>query len=267
MGHPPIFIMGGSGGIGKSTTARELASALATRTTLGMQRVCLVDANLGQQTQRDYHGIPQDKGLEQAALTDDITDALAMPRTLAIPVPYAILPGPLDPRPDNLLKLWDTLGRALGQVSHLCDWTIVDLDKTDAVALNDHDGVCGRVVFPWVDGGDARMLFKLASSADKLADGMTALNALHHPNALGIIGVITPGAPNPTPDQWTVKTSGYGTFLGMEHWTTQSGQQVSARQVGSIPPEWEPPVFQWLGVTPKPDNTHHGRGLWPFRRH
>lgn len=267
MGMPPIFVTGGSGGIGKSSGAREVAGLLAERTVNGLQRVALVDANLAQQTQREFHRIPPDRGLETAVLSDDILDAMVTPNEMGVKVPYAVLPGPLDPRPDNMPRLLDVLGRSIGQLTRLCDWTVVDLDKIDRVLLADSESVCGMVMLPWVDGGNARIIYKLASTPDKLADGMEALQALNRPGSTGIVGVVTPGGPDPTEEQWRAKTQGLGVWLGVEHWTVDSGASIAQGLVGVRPLEWMPGLLDWLGVQPMPvRDTRKGGVFGWFRR-
>ena len=95
---PVTFVTGGSGGLGKSTTARAIAHALGLR----RMRTVLIDGNPGQQSQRAFLKI-RTGGLEDAAL-DSLPNALVMPgQTHAA---YALLPGPVDPRRGDLVTLY-----------------------------------------------------------------------------------------------------------------------------------------------------------------
>ena len=68
------FITGGSGGLGKSSTARALAHALGQ----AGYRTVLVDGNPGQQSQRVFLRLDDAHGLEYATLAD-------LKRTLVMP--------------------------------------------------------------------------------------------------------------------------------------------------------------------------------------
>lgn len=92
---PITFVTGGSGGLGKSTTARTIVHALGQR----RMRTVPIDGNPGQQSQRAFLHI-KTGGLEDAAL-DSIAGALIMPnRTHAA---FALLPGPIDPMRNDLV--------------------------------------------------------------------------------------------------------------------------------------------------------------------
>ncbi|AGH41183.1 nucleotide-binding protein [Bifidobacterium thermophilum] len=115
---PVTFVTGGSGGLGKSTTARAIAHALGQR----RMRTVLIDGNPGQQSQRAFLHI-KTGGLEDAAL-DSIAGALIMPnRTHAA---FALLPGPVDPMRNDLVGLY---GSAITTLQTSSDIIIVDADR------------------------------------------------------------------------------------------------------------------------------------------
>jgi len=262
-----IFITGGSGGIGKSTSARDWADDLAGLTG---SRVVLVDANLGQQSQREFHGLDMSRGLEEADVFDNPLSALITPRDLGHEANYALLPGPLDPRPDNMPRLLDLLGRTIGALSSHCDWIIVDLDKTDPVILADPSSVQHAVMTPWVDMGGARVVWKLESQVAKLGDGLKALEAWARPRSTGIVGVVPTGAPDPSDAQWERVVTPYGRFLGAEQWSVDSGRHVASGVVGHADNELTPTVrsvLSYMGCPQDrlPEPVKRGGRSW-FRR-
>lgn len=246
-----LFVTGGSGGIGKSTTARVVSQALSW-TGDGRTRVVLVDANLGQQTQRAYHGIDDEHGLERVRVDHDVMHALITPRPRdPSGRRYAILPGPIDAHPADIPRLLDLLGRALGDLKRRVDWVVVDLDKTDPVILADRETVAGGVMLPWVDGGGAGILYKLESQRGKVEDGLETLEALNRPRSTGVLGVVPIGAPDPPVEAWERRIGGMGRLVGVERWSERTGGMLTDGLVGFRPdaqPDWLDDVLAWCGV-------------------
>lgn len=227
-----LFITAGSGGVGKSATARATAQALALHGD-GHARVVLADANPGQQTQRAFHHLGDDVGLEKARMDENILHTLIPPRRHdPSGRAYAILPGPLDPRPDNMPRILDMLGRSLALLANRVDWIIVDMDRVDPVTIRDRHSVAGGVMLPWVDAGGAGILFKIESQLGKTEDGLEALETLHRPQSTGLMGVIPPGAPDPSLHAWKARTRGLGRMVGVEHWTEESGRLIASGRAG-----------------------------------
>lgn len=257
-----VFVVGGSGGIGKSSTSRALAQALS-HTGGGRARVVLADANLGQQTQRSYHRIDDSRGLERLRVDENPMHAL-IPPAPKDPAGrrYAILPGPLDPRPDNMGRLLQLLGGALGRLARRVDWIIVDMDKIDMLDLDDPDTVAGGVMLPWVDSGGAGILFKLESQRGKFEDGLETLRHLNRPSATGVLGVVPYHAPDPPLDAWRSRIHGLGRLVGVEHWTAGSAGLLSRGLVGwpdGGEPDWLDGVLAWCGIHAA--DTTVGRGV------
>lgn len=266
MRRSPIFVTGGSGGIAKSTSSSDLAQALAL--TRPGARVALVDANLGQQTQRSMLRIGADRGLETVRTTGDVTRALVPPRDLPGGARFALLPGPIDPRPANMRRLLETLGFALGRLQELCDWVVVDLDKTDPILLADPTSVAGGVMMPWLNlEEEAAVIWKLESMRAKLTDGLRGLKAIRHPDRTAVVGVVpSAGAPDPADELWEAKVKGLGRYLGADVWSPEAAAAIAAGSIGYRPgdePDWLTHALAWAGATP---DDHEGRGRRWFRR-
>lgn len=139
---PVTFVTGGSGGLGKSTTARAIVHALGQR----RMRTVLIDGNPGQQSQRAFLHV-KTGGLEDAAL-DSIAGALIMPnRTHAA---FALLPSPVDPMRNDLVGLY---GSAITALQTSSDIIIVDADRVDATLWNTPSTFAGGVMRPMIDPG------------------------------------------------------------------------------------------------------------------
>lgn len=142
------FITGGSGGLGKSSTARALAHALGQ----AGYRTVLVDGNPGQQSQRVFLRLDDAHGLEYATLAD-LKRTLVMPdRTHAA---FAFLPGPGPAAGPDITGLY---GNALIALRSAADMIVVDADRVDPTLWDDRTVFAGGVMRPFVEHGNARIL-------------------------------------------------------------------------------------------------------------
>lgn len=252
------FSLGGSGGLGKSSGARAVAQALAQT---GM-KVALVDANPGQQSQRAFLGVPPDRGLEDARFADDIMDVLVMPGQIR--ADYAFLPGPMDTRATHLV---DRYGSALIQLARICDIVVVDADRTDRRLWNDPNTISGGLIRPFVDGGRARVLFRLGQTGSQLHDGLAALDAIHRPEQVMAIAQTPIGIRPRKPNEWRAMLDGLAEYGGCDQWTEQSTEMVDSGLSG--PPHgqesrWLANAAVWAGG--RPDDFRQERTKWIFGR-
>ncbi|MFR0574929.1 hypothetical protein ACLUWS_06785 [Bifidobacterium boum] len=236
---PVTFITGGSGGLGKSTTARAIAHALGLR----RMRTVLIDGNPGQQSQRAFLRI-QTGGLEDAAL-DSIAGALIMPnRTHAA---FALLPGPADPMRGDLVGLY---GSAITALQPSCDAVIVDADRVDPTLWNTPTTFAGGVMRPMIDLGLARMIFIIGSAGSQLDDGLDALAAIHQPQRVLAIAQ-TGQLAKPRPESgWRQVTAPVAQWGGICQWDKTSTMMLDKGQAGypaGQEPAWLAHACLWAG--------------------
>lgn len=99
------FVTGGSGGVGKSFTARALAQALGSHGYVTL----LVDGNPGQQSQRAFLGVDWSRGIEDVGISGAMASVL---RPREVKAAFGFLPGPMAPQdPDLLDRYGDALVR------------------------------------------------------------------------------------------------------------------------------------------------------------
>lgn len=252
------FSLGGSGGLGKSSGARAVAQALAQT---GM-KVALVDANPGQQSQRAFLGVPADRGLEEARFADDIMDVLVMPGRIR--ADYAFLPGPMDTRATHLV---DRYGSALIRLARICDVVVVDADRTDRRLWNDSDTISGGLIRPFVDGGQARVLFRLGQTGSQLHDGLAALDAIGRPEQVMAIAQTPIGIKPHRPNEWRAMLDGLAEYGGCDQWTEQSTAMVDSGLSGpprGQEPQWLVNAAVWAGG--KPADFRKERPKWTIGR-
>lgn len=256
--RPIAFVTGGSGGLGKSGNARQLA-ALAGRQRL---HTVLVDGNPGQQSQRAWHRLDADRMLENAQW-DDLKHAMVMPRELG--QPYALLPGPLDPRTPGLIGLYGRALIALSRDPHI-DLIVVDADRMDPAQWRSSHTFAGGVIRPFMQAGAGRILFRIGQTGSQLGDGLKTLDAVGMPE-LTITCAQAPGTlANPRPDKdWKRMLDGLSRFAGTDQWTAQSltGQQPGQPQ-GTQCPAWLARQARFVGVDVSADTD--GKGVSWLRR-
>lgn len=236
---PVTFVTGGSGGLGKSTTARAIAHALGLR----RMRTVLIDGNPGQQSQRAFLKI-RTGGLEDAAL-DSLPNALVMPgQTHAA---YALLPGPVDPRRGDLVALY---GSAITALQTSCDIIIVDADRVDPTLWATPTTFAGGVMRPMIDLGLARMVFIIGSTGSQVDDGLDALAAIHQPQrvlALAQCGQLA----KPRPEAgWRQVTAPVAHFGGTCQWDKTSTRMLDQGRSGypaGAEPDWLVHACLWAG--------------------
>lgn len=236
---PVTFVTGGSGGLGKSTTARAITHALGQR----RMRTVLIDGNPGQQSQRAFLHI-KTGGLEDAAL-DSIAGALIMPnRTHAA---FALLPGPVDPMRNDLVG---SCGSAITALQTSSDIIIVDADQVDATLWNTPSTFAGGVMRPMIDLGLARMIFIIGSSGSQLDDGLDALDAIRQPQRILAIAQ-TGQLAKPRPETgWRQVTSRVAQWGGICQWDKTSTMMLDQGKPGypaGQEPEWLAHTCMWAG--------------------
>ncbi|MBT1164561.1 hypothetical protein [Bifidobacterium felsineum] len=241
---PILFVTGGSGGIGKSTSARMLAHALGN----ARYRTCLVDGNPGQQSQRVWSRIPESKALEYA-MVDGLMAALVKPAdTHGM---YALLAGPADPH--SPMMAHDYVESLIG-LRAMCQMIIVDADRIDGRQWDDPKSFAGGVMRPMVEQAGARILFRIGQSGSQTDDGLAALDAIRQPDVTLAVGVTGPGV-RPWPDsRWRNMLDGLAEYGGVDAWDERSLDLVERHMAGwpkGGEPEWLTHACEWLGADGK----------------
>ena len=237
------FITGGSGGLGKSSTARALAHALGQ----AGYRTVLVDGNPGQQSQRVFLRLDDAHGLEYATLAD-LKRTLVMPdRTHAA---FAFLPGPGPAAGPDITGLY---GNALIALRSAADMIVVDADRVDPTLWDDRTVFAGGVMRPFVEHGNARIIFRIGQSGSQLDDGLA--------------GVAGPTVRARSPREWSRMVEGLAMFAGVDHWDRDSAALVEAGRPGwarGREPEWLRSCMLFAGAGR--DRLVSGRRIWPWTR-
>lgn len=230
---PITFFTGGSGGLGKSSSARAVAEALG-RTRL---RTVLVDGNPGQQSQRAFLALGDSAGLERAAVKG-LKAAWIRPGAGGTGASFALLPGPLEPRAPGINDLY---GSSLVALRGACDIVIVDADRVDGSTWNDPATFAGGVMRPFVQSGGARIVFKIGQTGSQLDDGLAALDAIRRPSQTLVVAQV-PGVLKPHSDQsWERLLDGMGMWGGSDVWDEASAKMLDARRPGydaGAEPDW-----------------------------
>lgn len=227
-----IFSGSGSGGVGKSFRARALAQSLGSAAP-----AALVDANVGQQSQRAFFHVPDDAALEMV-VADGVRGVVLTPKQLRST--FALLPGPHTVTDDTN----DILGRSIGDLSRIARHVIVDVDRFDDALLSDRRSVPGGVMLPWLNHG-ARLLFTVGSLPSQGADGLAALDALARLGiTCGVVVSVPPGGARATDDVWAKRFSPH-VYLGQDVWTDETGAMI-ARGIPGFAQDNEP---AWLRAT------------------
>ena len=253
------FSLAGSGGLGKSSGARAVAQTLATK---GL-KVVLVDGNPGQQSQRAFLRIPDERGLEDIMFHDDITEALVMPGD--IDADFALLPGPTDPLGEHVLDMY---GSALIRLRREADMIIVDADRTDPRQWDDHDSFSGGLIRPFVQDGGAKILFRIGQTGSQLDDGLAALDAISMPDRVLAVAQTPPGLkPRKTRD-WERMLDGLAGFAGSDMWDEKSARRLDSGQSGwpmGREPAWVARACVFCGADPQLFDRKK-EGLWRWNR-
>lgn len=251
------FITGGSGGLGKSSTARALAHALGQ----AGYRTVLVDGNPGQQSQRVFLRLDDAHGLEYATLAD-LKRTLVMPdRTHAA---FAFLPGPGPAAGPDITGLY---GNALIALRSAADMIVVDADRVDPTLWDDRTVFAGGVMRPFVEHGNARIIFRIGQSGSQLDDGLAALDAIRRPDQVLAVGVAGPTVRARSPREWSRMVEGLAVFAGVDHWDRDSAALVEAGRPGwarGREPEWLRSCMLFAGAGR--DRLVSGRRIWPWTR-
>lgn len=243
-----VFITSGSGGVGKSTSARMLAQSLA----LAKYRTVLVDANPGQQSQRSYAGY-----------TTSLEDVNKLPNDLIRPITgktaYATLPGPRYPQDPELVFLYNDLTVGL---MHVCDYIIVDMDRIDQSLLDDPATIAGGMLKPFVRNFDTvSILFRAGQTGSQIDDAACALAALstiqpidHHTPVANRTGVIV-DCPTSKPlwpaKRWASLIDHRAKLLAVDIHSDQSRQLLNNKQSGwafGQEPAWLKTTLPFIGA-------------------
>lgn len=236
-----VFILAGSGGVGKSSSARMLAQAAG----LAGKRVTLVDGNPGQQSQRAYLDAGDRHALE-LVFDMGLPGALASPRD--VDAAFAFLAGPADPYADDVNDMYV---EALTALRRYCDLIIVDADRTDPTLWADGRSFSGGVVRPMVGQDAARILFRIGQSGSQVDDGLAALDAINMPERTGVVAQC-PVNVKPLPDRrWRDMLRGLGEWVGYDRWSQESLRMIERKQRGYTKgrePKWVVDALAWSGV-------------------
>lgn len=240
-----LFVTGGSGGIGKSTSARWVAHALRART----RRIILVDGNPGQQSQRAVLDIPDEYSLE-AAHTRGLRHALVPPSQ--VDGGYALLAGPLDPSGPYVM---DDYADAIRAAARMADWVVVDADRVDGRQWRDPKTFAGGIIRPMTQTGMARILYRVGVAGSQLDDGLAGLDAIRMPDVTRIVAT---GRGTP-PKRLKPMFDGFGSWGGFDAWDDDSARLVDkpGYQWGKEP-AWMTGLLRWMGVTARPTKTMDG---------
>ena len=241
------FSLAGSGGLGKSSTARAVAQALADAD--AGYRVVLVDANPGQQSQRAFLGVDDDRGLEDMRFVEDPYDGLVMPGDMphGADADFALLPGPCDPRGTGLVGQY---GDAILRLVPVCDFIVVDADRTDRRLWNDPKTISGGLIRPFVADGNARILFRLGQTGSQLHDGLAALDAIHRPDRTLAVSQVPIGVKPRRASDWRPLLDGLAEYGGCDQWSTDSTRMIDDGHAGwphGLEPDWLVKAAVWCG--------------------
>lgn len=252
------FATGGSGGVGKSFTARALAQTLG----LHGYRTLLVDGNPGQQSQRVFLNVDDTHGLEDVEISGAMASVL---RPRQVNAAFGFLPGPMAPQDPDLL---DRYGDALSRLDGSCDFIIVDSDRLDGTQWEDPTTFAGGLIRTMVEQADARLVFRIGQSGSQLDDGMAALSAVGLADRT-IVAAQCSGGRKPRPDrEWRNMLDGLAQYAGTDVWTEESARLVDSGRRGfeqDMEPDWLVRTALWLGA----DRTrfkHAAKRKSPWRR-
>lgn len=252
------FVTGGSGGVGKSFTARALAQALGSHGYVTL----LVDGNPGQQSQRAFLGVDWSRGIEDVGISGAMSSVL---RPREVKAAFGFLPGPMAPQDPDLL---DRYGDALVRLEGSCDFIIVDSDRLDGTQWDDPDTFAGGLIRPLVEKAGARLVFRVGQSGSQLDDGMAALSAVGMPERT-IVAAQCAGGRKPRPDrQWRDMLDGLAAYAGTDVWTGESARIVDTGLRGFEPgsePDWLVRTAVWLGADKSRFHKERKGGLWGRR--
>lgn len=252
------FVTGGSGGVGKSFTARALAQALGSHGYVTL----LVDGNPGQQSQRAFLGVDWSRGIEDVGISGAMSSVL---RPREVKAAFGFLPGPMAPQDPDLL---DRYGDALVRLEGSCDFIIVDSDRLDGTQWDDPDTFAGGLIRPLVEKAGARLVFRVGQSGSQLDDGMAALSAVGMPERT-IVAAQCAGGRKPRPDrQWRDMLDGLAAYAGTDVWTGESARIVDTGLRGFEPdsePDWLVRTAVWLGADRSRFRKERKGGLWGRR--
>lgn len=230
MKAPLMFITGGSGGLGKSFTARALAHALGARN----HRTVLVDGNPGQQSQRAYLNISRTHALEAVTRDNPLQGLVLPPDTHGA---FALLPGPAMPGPDTL----NQYGLAISLLRDAVDYVIVDADRTDATLWTNPHSFPGAIMRPFLTQTDALCCFRLGQTGSQLGDGLAALNAIQLPDQCHAIGQVAAGVHAQPEHWWKQCVKDLAIFDGIDQWDTTSTRILEHHKPGypvGQEPDW-----------------------------
>ena len=250
------FVTGGSGGVGKSFTARALAQTLGEHGYVTL----LVDGNPGQQSQRAFLGVDWARGIEDVGISGAMASVL---RPREVKAAFGFLPGPVAPQDPDLL---DRYGDALVRLEGSCDFIIVDSDRLDGTQWNDSTTFAGGLIRPLVEGAGARLVFRVGQSGSQLDDGMAALSAVGLPDR-AIVAAQCAGGRKPRSDrEWRDMLDGLAEYAGTDVWTADTARIIDSGRRGfdaGSEPDWLVRTAVWLGAD-KARFRKAGRkgGLW-----
>ncbi|AUE03179.1 hypothetical protein [Bifidobacterium breve] len=255
------FVTGGSGGIGKSATARMLAHTLG----LHGYRTGLVDGNPGQQSQRSYLRIPDSKALEYA-MVDGLQAALVKPRDTG--GAFALLAGPADPQSRDANR--DYMEAIIGLRS-MCRMIVVDSDRIDGRLWDDASSFAGGLMRPMVEEAGARIIFRIGSTGSQLDDGLAALDAIGRADATLAIPVAAPGMRAGGAGRWRRMLSGLASYGGEDVWDARSAALLDPKRRAcgwpkGMEPEWLVRCAVWAGADGKRWRPEGGGRVWPWTR-
>lgn len=255
------FVSGGSGGVGKSFTARALAQTLGAHGYVTL----LVDGNPGQQSQRAFLNVDDTHGIEDVEIVGAMQTVI---RPRDINATFGFLPGPIAPHDPYLL---DRYGDALTRLDGSCDFIIVDTDRLDGTQWDDPSTFPGGLIRPMMEQAHARLVFRIGQSGSQLDDGMAALSTVSTPQQTITIAQTGTGRKPRSDHEWTSMLAGLSAYAGTDLWDTNTARIIDDRQRGYEPgqePAWLAHTAAWLGADRKrfqPTPTKRKKTPWLHR--
>lgn len=209
-----------TGGVGKTVTCRRLAERAAQQHV----RTLLIDGNIRQSSQRSFFDPMRDHPAHTIA---DWRPGMK-PQQGANPgrmfdVAYDISFAPPMGAPVG----WDLYRAYIEEARKRWDFVIVDLDRVSADDLNDPDSAAGGLLVPYLNSGETCLVIVKAGRQTQ-GDAMNLLSAFAARRlpreCIGIKDTVPAGMS----DYQQFDYSRYGTFLGVEHQSIETGKRIAA---------------------------------------
>lgn len=220
MTAPLLPVTSNTGGVGKTVSCRRLAERASE---IGV-RTLLVDGNMLQSSQRSFFD-PR-RTHDANTLADwrpgmDIRSAANPGRDYGVAYDIAFAP------PAGSPVGWQTYRKYIEEARKQWDFVVLDLDRVSADDLTNREDVAGGLLVPYLQSGETCLII-VKAGVQTQGDSMNLLSAfasMRMPvECIGIKDTVPAGLTDYRP----LRYEGYGTFLGTEYQTIETGNLIAA---------------------------------------